>query len=148
MPDITELKDALRDAIEADTDVSDLLGASNKKVLESDPAGALTAPFVTWRWARTRPKTTRPGRDDWQIDIMIYAATRSACSAIGEALVNNWTIPHEHLASVDSTNYALTELHLTSQNEAPGTVRGLPGLADMRLLVQTWRAKTRTITDT
>ena len=146
MADITELKDALRDAIEADAAVADLLGVGNKKILESDPAGALTAPFVTWRWARTRLKTMRPGRDNWSIDIMIFAATRSKCSEIGEALVNRWTIPHERVTSVTSTNYELTELHLTSQNEAPGTVRGLPGLADMRLLVQTWNAKTRTIT--
>lgn len=146
--DITELKEALRVAINADANVSGLMHANNDSILEADPAGALSAPFVTWSWSRVTPDTMPPGRDDWSLSMLIYAASMAACHGIGSALQDRWTIPHEKNAGVASTNYRLTRLFLTSENEAPGIIKGIPGLADVRLLVQTWHATTRSLTDT
>lgn len=143
MADKREIINALRDAIEADANVADLLGAGSKQIWEAFPRQTLTAPLMTWSWTQTPKPFAQPGCDEWAVQINIFAGKWSTCRQIGNALQEFWTIPGQVPAGVTSTNYRLTGFRLLSSTEVPGIVRPQPQLGELVLTVQQWAAVTR-----
>lgn len=143
MADHREIINALRDAIEAETAVADLLGAGFKQPREGWPRSTPVAPLITWRWTQTPSAIEKPGVDAWAVQVHIFAKRASTCRQISAALQEYFTIPGQLPAGVSSTNYRLTRFRLLSSTEMPGTVRPDKELGDLVLTVQQWAAHTR-----